>query len=75
MLFLDESTSGLDSMSARTVKSMILNLRAQGNSVCFTTDDMATVDELCYRVAFIVDGTLISWNSRVELRIARSQKV
>ncbi|AKN17502.1 ABC transporter ATP-binding protein [Mycobacterium haemophilum] len=75
LLFLDEPTSGLDPVNARTVKNIILDLKAQGSTVFLTTHDMATADELCDRVAFIVDGTLVALDSPAELRIARSQRV
>ena len=56
LLFLDEPTSGLDPVNARKVKNMILDLKARGRTVFLTTHDMATADELCDRVAFVVDG-------------------
>ena len=57
LLFLDEPTSGMDPVNARKVKNMILDLKARGRTVFLTTHDMATADELCDRVAFVVDGT------------------
>ncbi|MEN8183857.1 MAG: ABC transporter ATP-binding protein, partial [Myxococcota bacterium] len=56
LLFLDEPTTGLDPVSARRVKDLILQHRGRGATVFLTTHDMATADELCDRVAFLVDG-------------------
>jgi fluoroquinolone transport system ATP-binding protein len=75
LLFLDEPTSGLDPVNARTVKDMILELKARGRTIFLTTHDMATADELCDRVAFVVDGRIVALDSPAELKIARSQRL
>ena len=36
---------------------------------------MSTADELCDRVAFVVDGEIVALNTPAELKIARSQRV
>ncbi|WP_099041652.1 ABC transporter ATP-binding protein [Mycobacterium neglectum] len=74
LLFLDEPTSGLDPVNARKVKDMILDLKARGRTVFLTTHDMATADELCDRVAFVVDGRIVAMDTPAELKIARSQR-
>lgn len=74
LLFLDEPTSGMDPVNARTVKDMILDLKARGRTVFLTTHDMATADELCDRVAFVVDGRIVALDKPAELKIARSQR-
>jgi fluoroquinolone transport system ATP-binding protein len=75
LLFLDEPTSGLDPVNARTVKDMILDLKARGRTVFLTTHDMATADELCDRVAFVVDGRIVALDKPAELKIARGQRL
>ena len=75
LLFLDEPTSGLDPVSARTVKDMIRNLKAMGRTIFLTTHDMSTADELCDRVAFIVEGQIVALDKPSELKIARSQRL
>ncbi|MCC5582662.1 ABC transporter ATP-binding protein, partial [Microtetraspora sp. AC03309] len=74
LLFLDEPTSGLDPVTARKVKDIILDLKARGRTIFLTTHDMSTADELCDRVAFVVDGTIVALDSPAELKIARSQR-
>lgn len=54
--FLDEPTSGLDPAIAETIKEIIRQRNAQGVTVFLTTHNMHIADELCHRVAFIVDG-------------------
>ncbi len=75
LLFLDEPTSGLDPVNARKVKNMVLDLKARGRTVFLTTHDMATADELCDRVAFVVDGQIVALDTPTELKIARSQRL
>ncbi|KAB1190391.1 ATP-binding cassette domain-containing protein [Haloferax sp. MBLA0076] len=58
LVFLDEPTSGLDPTNARNVKDIVRGLQNDGVSVFLTTHDMTVADELCDRVAFIVDGTI-----------------
>jgi fluoroquinolone transport system ATP-binding protein len=36
---------------------------------------MSTADELCDRVAFVVDGQIVALDRPAELKIARSQRV
>jgi fluoroquinolone transport system ATP-binding protein len=74
LLFLDEPTSGMDPVNARKVKNIVLDLKARGRTVFLTTHDMATADELCDRVAFVVDGSIVALNTPTELKIARSQR-
>jgi fluoroquinolone transport system ATP-binding protein len=58
LLFLDEPTAGLDPVNAHIVKDLIREQRDLGRTVFLTTHDMTVADELCDRVAFIVDGRL-----------------
>lgn len=74
LLFLDEPTSGLDPTNARKVKDIVLAEKARGKTVFLTTHDMATADELCDRVAFVVDGRIVALNSPRELKVERSQR-
>jgi fluoroquinolone transport system ATP-binding protein len=75
LLFLDEPTSGLDPVNARKVKDIILGLKARGRTIFLTTHDMATADELCDRVAFVVDGRIEAMDTPAELKIARGQRL
>ncbi|SMD25470.1 ABC transporter ATP-binding protein [Kibdelosporangium aridum] len=74
LLFLDEPTSGLDPVNARKVKDIVLSEKARGKTIFLTTHDMATADQLCDRVAFVVDGRIAALDSPRELKVARSQR-
>ncbi len=58
ILFLDEPTAGLDPVNAQKIKQHILKLRDEGKTIFVTTHDMATADQLCDRISFIVDGEI-----------------
>jgi fluoroquinolone transport system ATP-binding protein len=74
LLFLDEPTTGLDPLSARRIKDLILAQRARGATVFLTTHDMTTADELCDRVAFLVDGQIALVDSPRELKVRYGEK-
>ena len=58
LLFMDEPTAGLDPLSARRIKDLINEQKQAGKTVFLTTHDMSLADELCDRVALIVDGRI-----------------
>lgn len=58
LLFLDEPTSGLDPVNTRLVMALVRRLREDGTTVLVTTHNMSLADQLCDRVAFIVDGQI-----------------
>ena len=62
-------------VNARKVKDIILGLKARGRTIFLTTHDMATADELCDRVAFVVDGRIEALDTPAELKIARGQRL
>lgn len=68
LLFLDEPTSGLDPFWARRIKDWILEIRAQGTAVFLTTHAMELADELCDRVGFLVEGSLVVQDAPAELK-------
>ncbi|WP_373524534.1 ABC transporter ATP-binding protein [Aquiflexum sp.] len=68
ILFFDEPTSGLDPINAHKIKQHILNLKSQGKTIFITTHSMDTADQLCDRVAFIVDGNLLATDTPQNLK-------
>ncbi len=75
VLFLDEPTTGLDPVSRRLIKDIILQKRKEGKAIFLTTHNMNDADELCDRVGFIVDGKLILIESPRELKIRHGKKI
>lgn len=74
LIFLDEPTAGLDPVNGRKMKEIILDLKKEGRTIFLTTHDMAVADQLCDRVAFIVDGRLPVIDSPRELKIREGER-
>lgn len=53
LLILDEPFSGFDPINAQLIKEEILELRAKGSTVIFSTHNMGSVEELCDHIALI----------------------
>ena len=75
MLFLDEPTTGLDPVSARQIKNVILEKKKEGTSIFITTHNMTDADELCDRVGFMIDGTLALIESPKDLKLRHGKKL
>lgn len=73
--FLDEPTTGLDPAIAATIKDIIKERNEQGVTVFLTTHNMFIADELCDRVAFIVDGEIKLIDSPKNLKLQYGKKV
>ena len=60
LVFLDEPMSGLDPIGRRLVREVILELRAQGSTVFFSTHILSDAETLCDRVALLRSGRLVA---------------
>lgn len=69
LIFLDEPTSGLDPVNAKRIKELILLKKKEGKTIFLTTHNMSVAEDLCDRVAFIVDGEIKLIDSPKELKI------
>jgi fluoroquinolone transport system ATP-binding protein len=74
LLFLDEPTAGLDPVNAQRVKELIEAERGAGRTVFLTTHDMTVADELCDRVAFLVDGRIVSIDAPRALKLQHGER-
>ncbi len=74
IIFFDEPTSGLDPLNGKRIKDIIRGLKEQGKTIFLTTHNMNVADELCDRVAFIVDGQLNLIDSPRRLKIDKGEK-
>jgi len=73
--FLDEPTTGLDPTIAATIKDIIREKTAEGTTSFLTTHNMFIADELCDRVAFIIDGELHLIDAPKNLKLQYGQKL
>lgn len=74
LVFLDEPTGGIDPTNARAVRTVIEELREGGKTVFLTTHDMTVADELCDRIAFIVDGRLSVIDTPRALKLSHGEE-
>ena len=74
ILFLDEPTSGLDPVNARRMMDIIREKKEAGCTIFLTTHNMHVADELCDRVAFMVDGELVLIDSPEKLKVQRGRR-
>jgi ABC-2 type transport system ATP-binding protein len=58
ILFLDEPTTGLDVMSARGLRKLILDSKKKGLTIFLTTHYIPEAENLCDRIAIIVKGKI-----------------
>jgi ABC-2 type transport system ATP-binding protein len=70
LIFLDEPTTGLDVMSARSLRRMIAGLRDEGVTVFLTTHYLEEAERLCDRVAVIVKGRIVALDTVDGLKAA-----
>jgi fluoroquinolone transport system ATP-binding protein len=75
LLFFDEPTAGLDPVTARRIRQLIRDTRDAGATIFLTTHDMVTADEVCDRVAFLVDGRIAALDAPRALRLAHGRRV
>lgn len=73
--FLDEPTTGLDPAIASVIKGIIKEENAKGVTVFLTTHNMFIADELCHRVAFIVDGEIKLIDNPKKLKLEYGQSL
>lgn len=74
MWFLDEPTTGLDPAIAAEIKDIIKDQQKKGVTTFLTTHNMYIAEELCDRVAFIVDGEIRLIDSPKSLKLKYGEK-
>jgi ABC-2 type transport system ATP-binding protein len=60
LVFLDEPTTGLDILSARTLRALLRQLREEGVTIFLTTHYLEEAERLCDQVALIVKGRIVA---------------
>jgi ABC-2 type transport system ATP-binding protein len=58
VVLLDEPMSGLDPLGRRDVRDLILELKARGRTVFFSTHILSDTEMICDRVGMLVRGSL-----------------
>ncbi|MEA1975629.1 MAG: ABC transporter ATP-binding protein [Bacillota bacterium] len=73
--FLDEPTTGLDPAIASEIKEIIKKEKEKGVTIFLTTHNMYVADELCDRIAFIIDGEIKLIDSPRNLKLKYGKKL
>ncbi len=68
LLILDEPLNGLDPKSARIVKDLLHELRAQGVTTLMSTHVLEIAEAICDRIAIMYQGRILALGSMDELR-------
>jgi len=71
LLILDEPQSGLDPAGRKQVRDLILQLRAEGRTVLFSSHILADAEMICDRVGIMNRGRLVAAGRLDELLHAR----
>ena len=68
IIFMDEPTTGVDTIGARVVRNLLKKLSAERDqTIILTTHDLNEVSELCHRVGIMNLGTLVAVGKPSEL--------
>jgi ABC-2 type transport system ATP-binding protein len=67
LVVLDEPTDGLDPVGRKETRDMLQRLRADGKTVFLNSHLLGEVEQICDRVAILVDGKLVRQGTIAEL--------
>jgi len=73
LVILDEPTSGLDPVGRREVKDLVRALGAEGRTVLLSSHLLAEVEDVCTRVAILVEGRVRAEGRLSDLLEARDR--
>jgi ABC-type multidrug transport system ATPase subunit len=66
-LLLDEPTLGLDPTGVAEMRDVLLDMRAAGTTLFFSSHQLAEMERICDRVAFMKDGRLVAAGTLAEM--------
>ncbi len=68
VIFLDEPFEGIDPVTSRTIKDILLGLQRRGTTLVLTSHILEIVERLCPEIAILDRGKLLGAGSLEELR-------
>jgi len=74
LVILDEPMSGLDPVGRKEIRDLLLQLKAQGKTVFFSSHILHDAEVLCDRVGILIKGRLVALGKVTELIGAASTK-
>jgi sodium transport system ATP-binding protein len=72
-VILDEPTNGLDVMATRAMRRFLLQLKAEGRCVLFSSHIMQEVAALCDRIVIVAHGRVVAEGTADQLRAATGE--
>lgn len=75
LIILDEPTSGLDPLMQKSFFELIRLEKEQGNTILFSSHNLAEVQRICDRVAIIKNGTIIETQDLKTTQKTRYKKI
>ena len=73
LVILDEPWSGLDPINAEVLKSIVMEQKAAGTTILFSTHLMEQAEQICDRVCIIAAGKRVAEGTVTELRRSGGQ--
>jgi len=67
VLFLDEPFMGIDAISSRAIRQVLLRLKDRGTTIFFSSHVLEVVERLCTRAAIIQRGVIVAHGTIPEL--------
>jgi len=74
-LLLDEPTLGLDPTGVAEMREILLEMRAEGTTLFFSSHQLAEMERICDRVAFMKDGRLVAVGTLAQMLPAGRRNV
>ena len=68
LVFLDEPTTGLDPKARNRLWEYFRRINGEGTTIFLTTQYLEEADQLCERIAVILDGEIVATGSPTELK-------
>src|SRR5262249_61711020 len=68
LIILDEPFSGLDPVSTRQLRDLILEQHQRGATILFSTHVMVNAEQLCDHIVMIHDGNKVLDSSLAQIR-------
>ena len=74
LLFLDEPLEGIDPVTARTIRDLLLELNRRAVTILMSSHNLELVERLCPLVAIIDRGRLLGFGSLAEIRAVHGRE-
>jgi ABC-2 type transport system ATP-binding protein len=68
LLFLDEPFEGVDAVTSRTIRDLLIGYVSRGSTVFLTSHILELVEKLCTHVGIVVHGKLVAQSSMAEIK-------